>query len=107
MSLDVTLTATRPTEVFSANITHNLNKMAEAAGIYKHLWRPEEIGITKAHELIEPLQKGLELLKSDQARFEKFNSPNSWGTYECFIPWVENYLNACIENPDAEIGVWR
>jgi hypothetical protein len=34
MSLDVYLIAARPTNVYSANITHNLNKMAEAAGIY-------------------------------------------------------------------------
>ena len=37
-----------PEGAYSANITHNLGKMAEEAGIYKHLWRPEEIGITKA-----------------------------------------------------------
>lgn len=44
MSLDVYLTAVRPTEVFSANITHNLGEMADKAGIYKACWRPEEIG---------------------------------------------------------------
>ena len=33
MSLDVYLEVMKPTEVFSANITHNLNKMAEAAGV--------------------------------------------------------------------------
>jgi len=48
MSLDVYLMKTMPTSVYDANITHNLGAMAEAAGIYKHLWRPEEIGITKA-----------------------------------------------------------
>ena len=31
--------------VFEANVTHNLNRMAEAAGFYKEVWRPEEIGI--------------------------------------------------------------
>ena len=41
--------------VYSANITHNLTKMADEAGIYECLWRPEEIGITKAGQLIEPL----------------------------------------------------
>lgn len=45
MSLDVYLKAVRPAEVFSANITHNLGAMAEAAGIYRHLWRPEEVGV--------------------------------------------------------------
>lgn len=59
MSLDVHLTKVMPTEVFGSNITHNLGEMAEEAGIYKHLWRPEEIGITKADQLIAPLREGL------------------------------------------------
>lgn len=107
MSLDVSLTAVRPTGVYSANITHNLGKMADAAGIYQCLWRPEEIGIIKAAQLIEPLAKGLELLKSDPARFEAFNSPNGWGTYKHFVPFVEKYLEACKENPDADVTVGR
>jgi hypothetical protein len=57
MSLDVWLTATRPCEVYSDNITHNLGEMADAAGIYKALWRPEEIGITKAAELVPAVQR--------------------------------------------------
>ena len=59
MSLDVSITRIQPTGVFTSNITHNLGKMAEAAGIYKHLWCPEEIGITKAKQLIQPLKKDL------------------------------------------------
>lgn len=93
--------------LYSANITHNLNKMAEAAGIYKHLWRPEEIGITKASQLIEPLQGGLALLLSDPVRFEAFNAPNGWGLYKHFVPFVADYLKACEENPDANVSVSR
>lgn len=107
MSLDVSLMVTKPTEVYTANITHNLNKMAEEAGIYMHLWRPDEIGLTTACELIEPLRAGLELLKSDPARFEKFNSPNGWGLYKHFVPFVENYLAACEANPTATIWISR
>jgi hypothetical protein len=33
MSLDITLTAVRPTPVFDANITHNLSKMADENGL--------------------------------------------------------------------------
>lgn len=107
MSLDVYLTAMRPTEVYWANITHNLNRMADEAGIYEALWRPEEIGITKAGELIEPLSIGLEKLKADPEHYEQFNSPNGWGTYEHFVPFVEKYLEACKENPDADVNVSR
>ena len=107
MSLDVYLTRTQPTIVYDANITHNLGKMAKEAGIYYHLWRPEEIGISKAENLIIPLQEGLELLKSDPERFQKFDSPNGWGLYIHFVPFVEEYLKACIEYPDAEISISR
>jgi hypothetical protein len=107
VSLDVTLIAVRPTDVYSSNITHNLGRMAEEAGIYKHLWRPEEIGITTASQLVEPLSVGLVLLKSDPPRFKAFNSPNGWGLYEHFVPFVETYLEACRENPDAEVSVSR
>jgi hypothetical protein len=107
MSLDVYLVAARPVEVYEANITHNLNEMAAAAGIYKHLWHPDEIGVTKASELIGPLTAGLAKLKADPAHFERFNSPNGWGKYKHFVPFVEKYLAACIENPDAEVKVSR
>jgi hypothetical protein len=89
MSLDVYLTQSMPTLVYSSNMTHNLNVMAKEAGIYEHLWRPEEIGITKAAQLIEPLRAGVALMKSDPARFEKHNSPNGWGLYKHFVPFVE------------------
>ena len=107
MSLDVYLTAKRPVEVFAANITHNMVAMAKEAEIYMPLWRPEEIGIKNACELIEPLQSGLALLKSDPDRFKKHNPPNGWGTYEILVEFVEEYLAACKDNPDARVSVWR
>lgn len=107
MSLDVYLTETRPTEVYWANITHNLTDMAEAAGIYECLWRPDEVGITKASQLIEPLTAGLAKLKADPAHYEQFNAENGWGLYEHFVPFVERYLDACKENPDAAVRASR
>lgn len=107
MSLDVSLTATVPTSVFSYNITHNLNEMAEAVGIYQHLWRPEELGITKASELIKPLTNGLALLENDPIRFKAFNPENGWGDYENLVKFVRSYLAACKQYPEAEIYVSR
>ena len=95
------------TRVYSANITHNLGDMADAAGIYKPLWRPEEIGIVKAGELIEPLSEGLAKLKAEPGRFKEFNVSNGWGLYEHFVPFVEQYLEACKAYPNATVSVSR
>jgi len=92
------------TVYFDANITHNLNKMAEEAGIYKALWHPEDIGVMKAAQLIPLLAGGLEILKANPARFEVFNPENGWGDYAGLVLFVERYLFACVKNPEADVG---
>lgn len=112
MSLDVYLLkrckeCKHEEENYSANITHNLGKMADQAMIYETLWRPDELGITEANQLIEPLTKGLERMKANPEKFKKFNAENGWGTYEQFVPWIEKYLAACIEYPNSIVEVSR
>ena len=110
MSLDVTLYYTQDgneIDVFDANITHNLGEMADKAGIRQHLWRPEELNISTAAELIEPLSEGLEKLKTDPEFYKQFDSPNGWGLYKNFVPWVEKYLEACKKYPSAKVYVSR
>jgi len=89
--------------LYWANITHNLANMADKAGIYQACWHPERIPAIKAGEIIPLLEGGLTDLKARPEYFKQFNASNGWGLYEHFVPWVENYLNACRENPDAEI----
>ena len=116
MSLDVYLTKKawvgfgrtgEEEELYSGNITHNLGTMADEAGIYYAMWRPEEIGKTKAEDIIELLEKGLDDLKSRPEHFKKFDSPNGWGMYKHFVPFVEEYLDACKKYPTAIINVSR
>ena len=108
MSLDVTLKSdTTGDELYWANITHNLNTMAIEAGIYKELWRPEELGIKLAGQLIEPLSLGLKRLEEEPERYKKFNPENGWGSYEGLIAFVSRYLRACIKNPEAEVSISR
>ena len=124
MSLDVTLEVegenlecvcrcghthrnTNPVEVHSANITHNLGEMAQAAGIYKELWRPEEEGLTKAHQLIAPLTSGLARLKGDPEGYARYNPRNGWGDYVGLVRFVEKYCAACEEYPNADVRVSR
>lgn len=94
-------------EIFEASITHNLTAMAGEAGIYKAIWRPDEIGITKAGQLRELLKDGLAALKSNPARFKKFNPKNGCGNYEDLVRFVDQYLAACVESPEATIDVSR
>lgn len=104
---DVSESASMCEYVFDRNITHNLNTMAGEAGLYECLWRPDEIGITKAEQLIEPLSKGLALLESDPERFKAFNPYNGWGDYAGLCAFVSAYLDACREYPDAEVSASR
>lgn len=89
--------------VYMDGITHNLTRMADEAGIYQFLWRPSEVGVEKASQLIEPLDRGLKLLQSDPERFKQFNAKNGWGTYEHFVEFVSAYRNACMQHPDANV----
>ena len=66
----------------NVNITHNLNKMADAVGLYEVLWKPDEIGITVASQMIPFLEKGIKKLRESPEHYKTFNAPNGWGTYE-------------------------
>lgn len=109
MSLDITFTEIRPTDVHSQNITHNLNRMAEAAGIYQCLWRPEECvpPITKARELAVLLAPAIADMKARSPHYMRFNAENGWGTFDQLVPWLEKLYAACMEHPDADISVSR
>lgn len=115
MSLDVTLYVNVDTggenphrvKLFEANITHNLNMMADEAGCYEALWRPEKVGLTNAEQLIPILEESYQRLRENPEKFEKFNPDNGWGTYEGLCEFVKNYLEACKENPKALVQADR
>lgn len=94
-------------QVYTANITHNLNTMAEEAGIYIAMWRPEENGWTKAKDITDTLERGLRNLLENPSIFKKFNPKNGWGDYDGLVEFTSNYLRACIAYPEAEIDVSR
>jgi hypothetical protein len=97
----------RSETLYEANITHNLNKMAAASGLYEALWYPETLNATLAGQLIAPLTAGLKTLRAEPAKFEGFGAANGWGLYEHFVPFVEKYLEACKKYPDATVNVSR
>ena len=106
MSLDINLIAVREVSVFDYNITHNLTEMAKHADLYLPCWHPLDLNIETAGELIPYLESGLMKLKSAPDFFKTFNPENNWGNYDCLVDFVEKYLIACKENPDAEINIW-
>lgn len=88
-------------ENYSANITHNLAKMAGEVGLYAALWRPEELfKEPRARDLIPLLEKGLDKLTHlDQDRIKELSPPNGWGTYAGLVAFTNNYLDACKRMP--------
>jgi hypothetical protein len=90
-------------EVFSTNITHNLTKMANAAGIYEALWHPDRIKAVYAKDIIPVLVEGYKKLIENPKEYKLLDSPNGWGMYEHFLPFVKNVLDACRQYPNAKI----
>jgi hypothetical protein len=88
-------------------MTHNLGRMAEAAGLYNAVWRPEENGITEAWQIIPILQDGLERLEADPQKYKAYNPSNGWGSYEGMCEVLRKYLDVCRKHPNAEITVSR
>jgi hypothetical protein len=113
MSLDVYLMVTQPVEVFSKNITHNLNIMAakvelsNGATLYQVLWRPEELQFKHARDTGDLLDEAYNILLSDPEKYKQFNPENGWGSYEGLCDFVYHYRAACWDYPEAEIRISR
>lgn len=108
MSLDVTLELNGE-EVYSSNITHNLAEMARKVSefFYKALWCPEEIGAVYAQDIVLDLRKGISTLVCAPSYYKQFNAPNGWGTFDDFVPFVVEYIEACEKYPAAIVKVWK
>lgn len=104
---EVNYTEYETTEVFDRNITHNLGKMADKAGIYYAMWRPDEKNWKLAKDILTTLEIGLVELQANPAKYKKLNPENGWGSYEGLVDFVEEYVNACRKYPEAVIEVSR
>lgn len=109
MSLDIYLTercsACGHANIHNQNITHNLTDMAKEASIYKMLWCGPENGYITATQWIEPLSKAIDKMEADPNRFKKHDSPNGWGLYKHFLPWLKELLEECKKTPNANIEI--
>ncbi len=114
MSLDITLELEIKTKcphckehiitgsesVYETNITHNLSKMAHEAGIYEAIWCAED---KSPKDVIEEIEKGYAKMVEQPNYFKFYSSSNGWGTYEQFIPWLENLIEYYKEYPNTKI----
>jgi hypothetical protein len=102
MSLDAYLTVGEE-EVYWFNITHNLTDMADSIDLYEPMWHPERLGITKASELIEPLEKALVRMAPNLHDLREHEPDNGWGTADDLLRVTSQYLEACRKFPDADV----
>lgn len=95
-------------EVFHWNVTHNLSKMADAAGIYLAMWRPSELREgPRGVDLVEALRAGVAALRADPEKFEAMNPSNGWGDYDGLLAAAEAYLASCVRYPNARVVASR
>jgi len=117
MSLDISLhqDAAYNTEVYEANITHNLRKMAgkvtcfiiqwkdyetKEITLYDILWR----GSGQSGYVITPmLEIALYELKEHREIYEEYNPENGWGDYELLVKFTEGLLGACKKFPETTL----
>ena len=93
--------------IFNAELTHNLVDMAGAVGVYQHIWRPEDLGLKTASQLIDPIAQAIDKLRSQPEEFKKYNPPNGWGDYDNLLDVLQSYLEACRNHPTAIVSVSR
>ena len=107
MSLDISLMEVRKTEVFETNITHNCAAMAKEAGIYGDLWHPQKNMAKYARDIVDNIKRGYNVMRANPDHYRSFEPENGWGLYDQFLAWLEYYIYALEQHPDAEIEVSR
>lgn len=110
MSLDIDLIEAGVT-VFTCNITNNLNKMVQAFGqkYYLALWHPYSLEVFEdcleiiANDLIPYYEDTLLELLKNRKEYERYNSPNGWGTYEDLLNFLVQLISYCHKYPKSVI----
>jgi hypothetical protein len=104
MSWDISLTEKQCVDVEIAevgNYTYNVSKMyVEAMGTSLNPLHGK-----KASEIIETLKTGVKNMKEDPEKYKAMNPSNGWGDYEGALMYLETFLAACEENPNATVEV--
>jgi hypothetical protein len=85
--------------------------MASLAGIYDALWHPEKLAkersYPRGYDVLPALEEGLAWLLLNPTKAKEKNPVNGWGDYDGLVGFVQSYIKALDENPDAVIKVSR
>jgi hypothetical protein len=95
-------------EYYWATVSNCHRELARAAEVYTAVWEPNTAGSTVAKQLIVPLTIGLAELEVHPEKFESIARRSvcaPYGGYQSFVHFIQGYLQACIEYPDATVRV--
>lgn len=96
-------------ECISFNITHNLVPMADKAGLYEPLWRPEENypHPVLASDVYPAIMAGFNNLMINPESYKDLNPGNGWGDYNGLVDFTANVLAALRQYPLAVVEACR
>lgn len=89
---------------YDANITHNLARMFDEAGIYQILWHGDDL---VAGDVLPRLEAALVEMRADPERFRAFEPTNKWGSYEDAMAFLRRVIEMCREHPTARLRCSR
>ena len=92
--------------VWTRNITHNLATMADACGVYKAVWRPDENGYETAASVKDVVDAAIYDLTSDET-FDRFAPSNGWGSRCGLIDFLKSLADAIRQHPTATLHACR
>lgn len=106
MSLDITLTdvfVEPPVQLESLNITNNLIDFAIALNCYECIWKPKNLNIITAYQLLPHLYEAYYNVIKYGDIYLSLLPKNGWGTKEQFLNFIDQYIEACITYPNTLI----
>ena len=87
-------------EVWSRNITSNLSRMWNEAGVPLHEWDGLEAGTCWPN-----LDTALTFMQSKPEAFKELNPPNGWGDYDGCVDFLLELRNVCKQHPRCTLRV--
>jgi hypothetical protein len=108
MSLDLSIAPNSCKHCGKGDDTLEFNYTYNVSQMWYEIY-PDDEGMVQldgmtGQEAAPKIQKAIEEMLSKPAKMKKFQPANGWGSYEGFLQFLKDVLEACKECPD---GVWR